>query len=81
MHFENQFGKPTNCTKTWFSQEGILREEFKNEEGILEDIVYFGLLKSDYKNEKFWQKTLNNEFSPTNELPLHIELYELTNEK
>lgn len=32
-----------------FQQEGILREEFKNGEGILEDIVYFGLLKSDYE--------------------------------
>ncbi|MBP6758922.1 MAG: GNAT family N-acetyltransferase [Flavobacterium sp.] len=35
-----------------FKQEGILREEFKNHEGVLEDIVYFGLLKSDYQNEK-----------------------------
>jgi RimJ/RimL family protein N-acetyltransferase len=35
-----------------FIQEGILREEFKNHEGVLEDIVYFGLLKSDYENEK-----------------------------
>ena len=32
-----------------FQQEGILREEFKNHEGILEDVVYFGLLKSDYE--------------------------------
>ena len=35
-----------------FKQEGILREEFKNHEGFLEDIVYFGLLKSEYHNEK-----------------------------
>jgi len=35
-----------------FIQEGILREEFKNHEGVLEDIVYFGLLKSDCHNEK-----------------------------
>ena len=35
-----------------FIQEGILRDEFKNHEGVLEDIVYFGLLKSDYQNEK-----------------------------
>lgn len=41
------------ATKHGFQQEGILRQEFKNGEGILEDIVYFGLLKSDYyKNEK-----------------------------
>lgn len=35
--------------KHGFVQEGILREEFKNGEGVLEDIIYFGLLKSDYK--------------------------------
>jgi ribosomal-protein-serine acetyltransferase len=34
--------------KNGFQQEGILREEFKSGNGILEDIVYFGLLKSDY---------------------------------
>ncbi|HMK05917.1 MAG TPA: GNAT family protein [Flavobacterium sp.] len=36
------------ATKHGFRQEGILREEFKNGDAILEDIVYFGLLKSDY---------------------------------
>jgi ribosomal-protein-serine acetyltransferase len=36
--------------KNGFVQEGILRQEFKNGEGILEDIVYFGLLKLDYQN-------------------------------
>ena len=35
-----------------FQQEGILREEFRNNEDILEDVVYFGLLKSDYNNER-----------------------------
>ena len=35
--------------KLGFIQEGILREEFKNSEGNLEDINYYGLLKSDYK--------------------------------
>lgn len=39
------------ATKHGFSQEGILREEFKNREGILEDIMYFGLLKSQW-NER-----------------------------
>jgi len=37
--------------KQGFIQEGILREEFRNGEGELEDIMYFGLLKSDY-NER-----------------------------
>jgi ribosomal-protein-serine acetyltransferase len=34
--------------KRGFRQEGVLREEFKNGDGVLEDIVYFGLLKSEY---------------------------------
>jgi RimJ/RimL family protein N-acetyltransferase len=37
--------------KHGFKQEGVLREEFKNGQGILEDIFYFGLLRSDY-NER-----------------------------
>jgi ribosomal-protein-serine acetyltransferase len=37
--------------KHGFTKEGILREEFKNGDGILEDIVYFGLLESDYRRE------------------------------
>ena len=44
------FGSQQIALKNGFQQEGILREEFKNGDGILEDIVYFGLLKSD--NEK-----------------------------
>lgn len=39
----------TIATKHGFVQEGTLREEFKNGEGVLEDIVYWGLLKSEYK--------------------------------
>ena len=47
------FGSQKIALKNGFQQEGILREEFKNGEGILEDIIYFGLLKSDYNcNEK-----------------------------
>lgn len=37
--------------KHHFKQEGILREEFKNGDGILEDVVYFGLLKSEYNKQ------------------------------
>lgn len=37
------------ATKLGFQKEGILREEFKNGNAILEDIVYFGLLKSEYQ--------------------------------
>ncbi|PKB16640.1 GNAT family N-acetyltransferase [Flavobacterium sp. 5] len=36
-----------------FQQEGILRDEFRNGDGTLENTVYYGLLKSEYlKNEK-----------------------------
>ena len=35
--------------KQGFQKEGILRQEFKNGHAILEDIVYFGLLKSEYQ--------------------------------
>jgi ribosomal-protein-serine acetyltransferase len=39
--------------KHHFKQEGILREEFKTSDGTLEDVVYFGLLKSEYySNER-----------------------------
>ncbi|HMK06912.1 MAG TPA: GNAT family protein [Flavobacterium sp.] len=34
--------------KYGFQDEGILREEFRSGEGVLEDIIYFGLLKKDY---------------------------------
>jgi RimJ/RimL family protein N-acetyltransferase len=37
------------ATKHGFVQEGTLREEFRNGKGILEDIVYWGLLKLQYK--------------------------------
>ena len=43
------FGSQQIALKNGFQQEGILREEFKNGDGILEDIVYFGLLKKEYK--------------------------------
>lgn len=39
--------------KNNFKREGILRKEFLNYFGILEDVNYFGLLKSDYlKHER-----------------------------
>ncbi|KAF2339234.1 GNAT family N-acetyltransferase [Flavobacterium tistrianum] len=31
-----------------FKQEGILRDEFRNGDGALQNTVYFGLLKSEY---------------------------------
>jgi ribosomal-protein-serine acetyltransferase len=38
--------------KQGFKKEGILRDEFRNGKGILEDVIYFGLLKSNYENNR-----------------------------
>ena len=35
-----------------FKQEGILRDEFRNGDGELQNTVYFGLLKSEYDNNE-----------------------------
>ncbi|NHM07861.1 GNAT family N-acetyltransferase [Flavobacterium sp. CYK-4] len=37
------------ATKLGFKHEGLLREEFKNGQAILEDINYYGLLRSEYQ--------------------------------
>lgn len=36
------------ATKHGFVEEGVLRQEFKSADGKLEDVKYFGLLKSNY---------------------------------
>ncbi|NAS31759.1 GNAT family N-acetyltransferase [Flavobacteriaceae bacterium R38] len=41
-------GSQKVALKNGFLQEGILRNEFKNPKGELNDVVYFGLLRSDY---------------------------------
>jgi ribosomal-protein-serine acetyltransferase len=43
------FGSQQIALKNGFIHEGTLREEFKNGKGVLEDINYYGLLKSDYE--------------------------------
>ena len=40
-----------------------------------------GSVKVALNNGFIWQKILKNEFTPINETPLDMELYELTNEK
>ena len=40
-----------------------------------------GSIKVAENNGFLWQRTLIDEFTPTNELPLNMELYEHTNEK
>lgn len=41
----------------------------------------FGSVKVAENSNFIWKKTLLNEFTPTNEAPLDMELYEHTNEK
>ena len=43
------FASQQIALKNGFVLEGTLREEFKNFEGLLEDVNYYGLLKSDYE--------------------------------
>ena len=43
------FASQQIALKNGFVLEGTLREEFKNFERVLEDINYYGLLKSDYE--------------------------------
>ncbi|MFP9112862.1 GNAT family N-acetyltransferase [Flavobacterium sp. RHBU_3] len=45
-------GSKKVALKNGFIQEGILRNEFKNMHGVLEDVVYYGLLRSEYKNNE-----------------------------
>ncbi|MBS7255277.1 GNAT family N-acetyltransferase [Flavobacterium branchiicola] len=45
---EINFASQRVALKHNFKQEGILRDEFRNGDGTLENTVYFGLLKSEY---------------------------------
>jgi ribosomal-protein-alanine N-acetyltransferase len=48
---------------------------------IISHKTNFGSVKVATNNGFVWQRTLSNEFTPTNEAPLDMELYELTNER
>ena len=48
---------------------------------IISHKTNFGSVKVAENNGFIWQRTLLNEFTPTDELPLDMELYELYNEK
>jgi ribosomal-protein-serine acetyltransferase len=45
---EINFASQQVALKHNFKQEGILRDEFRNGDGELQNTVYFGLLKSEY---------------------------------
>lgn len=46
---QENIGSQKVALKNGFRQEGVLKQEFKNGQGVLEDVVYFGLVKSDYE--------------------------------
>jgi len=48
---------------------------------IISHKMNLGSVKVAVNNGFVWQRTLINEFTPTNETPLDMELYELYNEK
>lgn len=45
-------GSQKVALRNGFTQEGILKEEFNNGDAGFEDVVYFGLRKEDYNNER-----------------------------
>lgn len=45
----SNIGSQRVALKNGFLQEGILRNEFKDPDGQVHDVVYFGLLKDDYR--------------------------------
>jgi ribosomal-protein-serine acetyltransferase len=49
---EINFASQQIALKHNFKQEGILRDEFRNGDGELQNTVYFGLLKSEYNNNE-----------------------------
>ncbi|MDX6190387.1 GNAT family protein [Flavobacterium sp. Fl-318] len=49
---EINFASQQIALKNNFKQEGILRDEFRNGAGELQNTVYFGLLKSEYENNE-----------------------------
>lgn len=49
---EINFASQRVALKHNFKQEGILRDEFRNGDGELQNTVYFGLLKSEYNTQE-----------------------------
>jgi len=49
---EINFASQRVALKHNFKQEGILRDEFRNGDGELQNTVYFGLLKSEYNTHE-----------------------------
>jgi ribosomal-protein-alanine N-acetyltransferase len=93
IDWTNRVGELAYCVGTDFEGKGLTTKAVKaisslayNELDLktLQVIAYktnLGSIKVAENNGFVWQRTLMDEFTPTNELPLDMELYEHTNEK
>jgi ribosomal-protein-alanine N-acetyltransferase len=86
----NKVGELAYCIGGNFEGKGLVTSAVKaisnfafneldlNTLQIIAHKTNFGSVKVALNNGFVWSKTLPNEFTPTNELPLDMELYELT---
>lgn len=93
IDWANRIGELAYCIGHDFEGKGLITKAIKaisnyafNELQLetLQIISYktnFGSIKVAENCGFTWKRTLVNEFTPTNGLPLDMELYELTNEK
>lgn len=93
IDWTNRIGELAYCIENNFEGKGLISKVVKvissfayNELELktLQIIAHktnFGSIKVAENNGFIWQRTLIDEFTPTNELPLNMELYELTNER
>jgi ribosomal-protein-alanine N-acetyltransferase len=90
IDWTNRIGELAYCIGNNFEGKGLISKVVKaisnfayNELELqtLQIIAHktnFGSIKVAENNSFIWQRTLIDEFTPTNELPLNMELYELT---
>jgi ribosomal-protein-alanine N-acetyltransferase len=93
IDWTNRIGELAYCIGNNFEGKGLISKVVKvissfayNELELktLQIIAHktnLGSIKVAENNGFIWQRTLIEEFTPTNELPLNMELYELTNER
>jgi ribosomal-protein-alanine N-acetyltransferase len=93
IDWTNRVGELAYCIGNNFEGKGLITETVKaissfayNELELktLQIIAHktnLGSIKVAENNDFVWQRTLIDEFTPTNELPLDMELYEYTNER
>jgi ribosomal-protein-alanine N-acetyltransferase len=93
IDWTNRIGELAYCIGNNFEGKGLISKVVKvissfayNELELktLQIIAHknnFGSVKVAKNNRFVWQRTLIDEFTPTNELPLDMELYEHTNER